>query len=310
MATHDARLGRGEAARNEGSEEAAFEAKITRQVRRFDLKPLLELLAHKGYERDDILFESTNESSSSSLVEAIEFRKRPVRYVLITLNIGLLGDNTLLPSYFFQVMEKSPHPERFFDFIRFFDHRLIENYLRAIYPEEDKGAYRDWLQVQRSFFKMLGLGSVSTLQWLGKLYFPDLRATVTRRAFANTTASYAFRTGQSMLDGTGIIGRVYESDAAGFVLDLFAEEEIDPRGQAWPNVVRGRLNERVLPLLNPHRVPLLVRLHVLFHASWVKVDDRRKEAHGYLGYERIRGEAEEGHTLVIYRGVTGENPVA
>lgn len=294
--------------------EEALEERIARQAKRFDLKPLLDLLLSRGYSREELLFESTHEGSASSIIESVQFKKNP-RHVLITLNVGLLGDNTLLPSYFFQVMEKSADPDRFFDFIRFFDHRLIENYLRAIYPEEDPAAYRDWPQIQRSFFKMLGLGSVSTLSWLTKLCFPDLRTSVTRRSFSSATASHAFRTGQSSLDGTGIIGRVYESDAAGFVVDLFAEEEIDAYGRPWPNVVRARLNDRVLPLLNPHRIPLLVRLRVLFHASWVRVDfpvhdERRRNEHGYLGFERLRGHAEEGHTLVIYRGVTGETPRA
>jgi hypothetical protein len=118
--------------------------------------------------------------------------------------------------------------------------------------------------------------------------------------------SHAFRTGSSRLDGTGILGRTYESDAAGFLVELLAEEETDSRGHPWPNVVRERLNSYVLPLLAAHRIPLVVRLRVMFHASWVRVDFPFTDEHGYLGYERIRGEAEEGHTLVVYRGVTGE----
>jgi hypothetical protein len=288
------------------AEDLELEARVTREVRRFDLRPLLTLLADRGYAREDILFQSASEGTSSTLVEAIEFHKRPSRHVLITLNVGLLGDNTLLPSYFFQMIEKSAAPERFYDFLRFFDHRLIESYLRAVYPEEDEAAYRDWSRTVRSFFKMLGLGSVSTLDWLARVVFPDLGTSVSRRAFAAATASHAFRTGQSALDGTGILGKTYESDASGFVLDLLAEEEVDGRGRAWPAIVRKRLNERLLPLLAPHRIPLLVRLHVLFHASWVRVDFPATTEHGFLGYERIRGDADAGHTLLIYRGVTGE----
>jgi hypothetical protein len=286
-------------------ERAKFEEKLSREARRFDLKPLLDLLIAKGYEREEMLFESTQEGTSSSVIEALQFRKKPFRGILITLNLGLLGDNSLLPSYFFQVIEASRDPERFFDFIRFFDHLLIDNFLRAVYPEEG-GAYTDYRLVQRSFFRMLGPGSESTLQWLVQLYFPELRVRVSRRAFESTTASHACRTGASKLDGTGVIGRIYRSDATGFTVDLFAEEETDSRGRGWAEIVEQRLETYLLPLLAPFRIPLIVRLRVLYHASWAKVDGPFDEDHGYLGYDRLRGDPESGHTAIIYRGVTGE----
>lgn len=289
------------------AERAAFEERLAREVHRFDLKPLLDLLAARGYDRGAILFESTHEgaSSSSAIVRAIRFPRKPARGVVITLNLGLLGDNTLLPSYFFRVIEASPDPDRFFDFIRFFDHRLIDNLLRAIYPEDDPRLYSDWAGVQRSFFKMLGPASVSTMQWIGQRHFPELGVRVSRRALASETTSHAFRTGESRLDGTGILGKVYQSDATGFLLELTAEEETDARGRGWPSIVRERLNERVLPLLAPFRVPLVVRLRVLFHASWARLDAPAAVEHGYLGYERLRGDAESGHATIVYRGVTG-----
>jgi hypothetical protein len=282
-----------------------LEQRLTREARRFELKPLLDLLLSNGYRRDQILFESTAEGSSSTMVVGVEFRENP-QMVVVTLSLGLLGDNSLLPSYFLQIVEKSDDPERFFDFLRFFDHRLIENFLRAVYPEDDGAIYKDFPEVERAFLKMLGLGSVSTLEWLSQLHFPELRARVARRAFSSATASHAFRTGRSALDGTGILGRVYESDAAGFVLDLVANEETDMRGRGWATLVQTRLRERLLPTLAPFRIPLIVRLHVLFHASWARVDFPFADEHGYLGYERFRGDPDQGHTMVLYRGNTGE----
>ena len=243
-----------------------------REAGRFDLRPLVQLLENMGYDRGAILFESTSERSSGGVVNAIQFLKKPYRHVRVTVNIGLLGDNSLLPSYFLQLVEKSPDPDRFFDFIRFFDHKLIEGYYHAAYPESDSSVYRDFDDVQRSFTRMLGMGSTSTLAWITKLFFPELRVTVERRAFKNATASHAFRTGTSILDGTGILGRVYESDSAGFLIDLTADEETDGAGRPWPHAVRSRLEERLLPILAPHRLPLVVRLRVLFHASWVHMD--------------------------------------
>jgi hypothetical protein len=279
-----------------------------KEARRFDLKPLLDLLLAKGYPREEILFESVHEGESSRLIEAVSFRKKPHRAVVISVNLGLLGDNTLLPGYFFQELEGIPHErgEPFYEFIRFFDHGLIENFRRALYPEDDRGVYRDWNKVLGSFFRMLGPASVSTLHWLAQIYFPELGVRVARWAFADSSDAHAFRTGESLLDGTGILGRKYQSDAPGLSLDLFAEEETDARGRAWPNVVRLRLNEMMLPLLAPFNIPLIVKLKVLFHASWVRVDMPFSLEHGYLGYERIQGEAEQGHTTLIYRGITGK----
>ena len=283
-----------------------FEARIVKEARRFDLKPLLDLLIAKGYPREQILFESVHEGESAKLIEAVTFRRKPHPGVVILLNMGLLGDNTLIPSYFFQEIEKNPSAEHFFEFIRFFDHQLIENYRRSLYPEDDHGVYRDWNQVLRSFFRMLGPGSVSTLHWLAQIYFPELGVRVSRWAYTDSSDSHSFRTGESLLDGTGILGRKYQSDAPGLSLDLFAEEETDARGRAWPNMVRIRLNEAMLPLLAPFNIPLVVRLKVLFHASWVRVDMPFATDHGYLRVRAHPGRGRAGpHDRLIYRGIAG-----
>ncbi|EYF05018.1 GPW/gp25 family protein [Chondromyces apiculatus] len=286
---------------------ATFEQRITEEARRFDLRALLEVLHDRGYAREDILFEGAREdATSATIVEAIRFRDPPARGAVITLNLGLFSDGTLLPSYFLEVIEDSPDPERFHDFIRFFEHRLCEGYMRAVYPEDPGGPYGDYQRALGAFFRMLGLGSVSTLQWLWQLHFPELKVRVTRRAFASETASHAFRTGESRLDGTGIIGRVYPWEAAGFIVDIIAEDETDEKGRPWPGLVRARMSARLLPLLDPFRIPLLVRLVVLYHASWAKVEASLAEAQGYLGYERLRDAAASPHTMILYRGVTGE----
>ena len=282
-----------------------FEARIVREARRFELKPLLDLLIARGYPREELLIEGTHEGRSTGFVEAVRFEKEPVRNVVVTVNLGLLGDNTLLPSYFFKMIDRTPEPERFYDFVRFFDHRLIENLLRALYPDEDGALYRDWSEVLHSFFRMLGPGSIATLHWIAQRYFPDLGVEVRRWAFSDTSEAHAAVTGESLLDGSAILGRSYTADTAGFAIDLFADEEKNERGRAWPNIVKLRLNEQVLPLLAPFRVPIRVRLTVRHHASWSKVDVPFAAARGYLGYERIEGDANSGHTTVIYRGVAG-----
>ncbi len=94
--------------------------------------------------------------------------------------------------------------------------------------------------------------------------------------------------------------------SVGFIVDIIVEDETDEKGRPWPGLVESRMSERLLPLLEPFRIPLLVRLTVLYHASWAKVEAPGGDAHGYLGYERLRDKDASPHTMILYRGVTGE----
>ncbi len=280
-----------------------FEQAVVAKAQRFDLLALLSLLMSRGYAREQIVFESNAESSASeALVQAVRFKSVPSPTVTITLNFGLLAQDSLLPSYFFQVAEADP--ERFAAFIRFFDHELIDTFVAAVAPHLPGGLYRDYARVKRSYFRMLGVGSASTLHWLMAAYFPELRVLVSRAALRDSTTSHGFRAGMSSLDGTGILGQRYDTDAQGFGVRLFAEDETNDDGHTWAHVVRDRLRRAVLPLLQAFNVPLVVDLTVLSHASWASLDQQ-----GYLGYERIRGDEEAGHRIVIFRGMTGVDAV-
>lgn len=260
------------------------------------------MLETEGFAREEVLFESNPEPvAGGALIEAVTFFGEPARRVVVTLNWGLLGPDALLPSYFLEIAEQARDPDALFDFLRFFDHRLLERALTALHPEEDRGLFADFERAKGFYFRMLGLGSVATLQWLFQHYFPELRARVTRQPFRNATSIHALRTGSSHLDGTAVLGKVYEADAAGLRVELLADEEVNDVGVAWPHVVRDRLSNQLLPLLAPFRMQLLVSLTVLVHASWIRLAPE-----GYLGYERVRGEAESGHRIVIYEGNTGE----
>jgi hypothetical protein len=282
-----------------------IEARIVREAQRFDIRPLIEVLLANNYAYEDILFESSHEGRSASVVKAVTFRRRPIRSVLITLEIGLLGDNSLLPSYFFHIAERMPDPAPFFDFLRFFDHRLIENLIVALHPERG-GTYVSWRGVLGSFFRMARPESPGTMHWLAQLYFPELRVAVARTPFENATDQHACRTGMSRLDGAGILGRVYVAQSTGLRVDLIAEDEVDLSGRAWSDIVLLRLQAQLLPLLAPFRIPLIVRLVVLAHASWAHVDAPNAEEKGFLGYDRLRSNTEARHTTIMFHGTTGD----
>jgi hypothetical protein len=274
-----------------------IERDIETRAKDFDLIVLLRLLHSLGWERENIYFESNRDPvSSQSLIESVVFHRASPAHVSIVVNFGLLGANALVPSYFTDVIDESMDPERFYDFIRFFDHRLIETFIYASYPEDDTSLYQSWDRVKLFYFKIIGAGSVSTLQTIFQLYFPELRVVVTRAPFRSSTDIHALRMGSSKLDGTAVIGREYESDAAGFKVDIYADEEINDIGEAWPHVVRNRLQSTVLPLLAPFRLSMIVTLTVLAHSSWARI-----KAVGYLGYERIEDDEEGAHRIEIWR---------
>jgi hypothetical protein len=281
------------------------EARIQREAQRFDLRPLVELLLEQGYAYEDIMFESSLEGRSSAIVKAVTFRRRPVRSVLVTVELGLLGDNSLLPSYFLHIAERMADSTPFFDFLRFFDHCLIENLFNALHPERGYG-FASWRNALKSFLRMARPESPGTMHWLAQLYFPELRVSVTRTPFENATDQHACLTGISRLDGAGILGRIYVAESNGLRVDLVAEDEVDLNGRAWSDIVLLRLQDRLLPLLAPFRIPLIVRLVVLAHASWAHVDEPHAAEKGFLGYDRLRSKSEKRHTTTMFEGITGE----
>jgi hypothetical protein len=184
--------------------------------------------------------------------------------------------------------------------LRFFDHRLVQNYLWGIYPEDPDGALGDHNRLLWSFFRMLGPGSSSTLAWLFQRYFPDFPVHVSRREFPSDTAAHAMMMGSSKLDGTGVLGKIYPSENAGFVVELTAEYETDHYGRLWADIVLERFRARLWPLIESFHITLALRLRVLWHTGYAKLEDPRKATKGRLGYDRIRDKEPSPHTIMLF----------
>jgi hypothetical protein len=292
------------------SRDLDLERRLRARAQQFDLRALLALLRARGFRRHEIFFRGTGQGTAAGLIEAIHFPPEN-RHVIITVNLGLLGDNSLLPSYFLEAIEK--HPDRdvrqsFYHFINFFDHRLLRAFFEALYVEDGQAIFRDWAQARRSFLHMVAVDSPGTLHWLAQMYFPELRVHTSRALVTTESASHTFRVGESRLDGSGILGHRYQAEGAGLELDLIAEEETTARGEGWAPVVKRRLEASLLPRLAPFRLHLVVRLRVLAHTSWARLGSPpgpRDKFHGFLGYDRLETREPSGHTIVIFRGRTG-----
>lgn len=279
---------------------ASFERRLTEKARVFEVGPLLRVLDANGYPREKILFEGNPEPvSSSRMVESIRFLADGSKRVVITLNFGLLGQGGLLPDYFFAIAERAENPENFYDFIRFFDHQLMDAFLQATQPTTNPVFWKDWTATKGFYLRMLGLNSISTLTWFFQLNFPELGIRVSRAQHSAKSTSYASRVGFSKLDGTAILGKSYDAVSDGFRVDIFADEQVNARGQSWPRILRERLESRVLPLIREGNIRVQVVLTVAERSKTAQLG-----RHGYLGFERLGAPKKESHSMVLYDGNT------
>jgi hypothetical protein len=303
-------------------EHSALESRLVADAPRFDLRPLLEQLALAGYGNEALLFEGATESGGASLVQGLRFMKRPMRTAIVTVHLGLMGEAGLLPSYFTWVAEHSPDQVGFSEFIRFFEHQLIDNMFHATHPDwcpppsgdgrtrlsqDTPSVLGDTPTFLRAILRIANPATPSTLHWIAQLCYPEFGVRLERQAFAIATNAYACQVGVSRLDGTGILGREYVANRCGFVLDLAADDEVDLRGRELADVAVARLRTRLLPLLAPYKLSLTVRLTIRWHSSFAHVDDPVDPDPSFLGYNRLGGPRDVSHTTVLYSGITGRD---
>jgi hypothetical protein len=300
-------------------EHNAFELRLVADAPGFDLRPLLEQLALAGYGNEAVLFECATEGGGAGLVQGLRFLKTPMRTAIITVHLGLMGEAGLLPSYFTWVAERSPETAGFLDFIRFFEHQLIDNMFHATHPDwvpprscagsrlaqDTPSVLGDTPSFLLSILRIANPTTPSTLHWLAQLCYPEFAMRLRPQAVATSTQAYACLVGVSRLDGTGILGRTYQASSRGFLLDLFADDEVDLSGREQADVVLARLRGRLLPLLAPYHLPLTVSLTIRWHSSFAHVDDPVDLDPSFLGYNRLGGPREVKYKTVLYTGITG-----
>ena len=83
-----------------------IELKIQSKKDEFDFISLWRLLNYLGYANNRIRFKSYNSLvSQNSLIRKLSFDGQDEKKVVITLNLGLLGPQTPLPSYFQKMID-------------------------------------------------------------------------------------------------------------------------------------------------------------------------------------------------------------
>jgi hypothetical protein len=280
-----------------------LEKKISQRIHEFDIISLIRLLMSIGYSREEITFRSHNSiCSQSGLIYGIEFRHEPVQEAVITMNMGLLGAQSPLPSYFRQKMESAEiSGKSFADFIGYFDHHLIRDYICNIYPEINRLFFPDWELTKRRYLQILNLKALSTLHWLFQTVFPEIGVTVENAVLGSEVRTQPVRLGETILGNDAVFGNMTDVTLHGRRITFYSDEEMTDTQIPWPREIKNRLENLMFPILRPMGIDLDIFLVLKSQKRWVRL-------HGetYLGYDRIRGEKDAYRRIHIFRGHIGE----
>lgn len=276
-----------------------LEQEIARRATEFEPVALLAVLRHAGYRPEEILLQSQHGyASATALVQSVEFKTEPLRHVVITLSIGLLGAQSPLPSYFTQLLSSDEIDEgALLEFVHFFDHMVIDSFLRAAAPERDPSVFRDFDETKRSYLGLMGLGSTSTLHWLFKLVFPELGLRVERNTLTRTVPLDGVRLNDSVLGGAGVLGGRARIPVPGFAVTLFCDEEHSDFGEPWVEQVRRRLDAVAFPIIASAALDLRVSVVIRSEKVWARLSTT-----SYLGFDRIRGGKRRDREVVVWSG--------
>ena len=272
--------------------------RVMARAAEFDLLPLLQLLVHIGYSRDQIRFASSHTCvSQASLVREVSFQDDP-RLAIVRLNMGLLGPQSPLPSYFFKKMESATVTQAGFEqFLGFFDHLMLSDYVRTIYPELDARVFPDWEEYKLRELQMLNLRSTATLHWMLGLVFPELEIRIEKVIAGRAVDAGQFALGRGTLGGDAVMGRSVEVPVLSRQVTLVPETERTPLGVPWPREARERLNKLVFPVLASVGVDLTVYLEVYTERTYARL-----QGGSYLGYDRIKGQQATYRRIKIVSG--------
>jgi predicted component of type VI protein secretion system len=275
-----------------------LETRISQNSWRFDPINLLLVLIHIGYDMDDIVFCSHfSTSSQTRLIVSVEFQESPKK-VRVTLNLGLLGAQSLLPNYLFkQVDDNTIEDQRFAKFFGFFDDRLLRRFLLAIYPEYDQSIVPNWDARKKASLQTLKLDSVANLHWLAQLIFPELQVRVEKQTLQRHIDLGAPILGKTQLGYQAVLGKIKKMPVLGKRITLISDEDNFKNNQPWPDEVEQRMQKLLLPTLQGIDLDLEIWLMIRSQSTSLSL-----KANSYLGYENIEGDAAQIRQIRIFSG--------
>jgi hypothetical protein len=270
----------------------AGEARLIAAAPRFELAALLRLLLARGYAWETISFEGVRTlTDTPGLVHALRFDGTAPRRAVVRLNLGLLGPNGTLPSYFQRFVSELADPRPYLAFIRFFDDLLLRDRAWLTCPREGAAA---GAALQVAYRATAGFASAPRLHWLFRAVVPELPVEVRPRTFTGDQPGDGARFGPARLDGSAVMGPAYQVVDQGFVVRLHAEDERDEAGHVWEEVLARRYQERIAPVLVRLRAPVQVRVCFERYRTGAALGHAAQ-----MGSRRIRTKDAEAWEVVI-----------
>ncbi len=279
-----------------------FEYDVARLIREFDVCALLELLTEEGYLQENIFFRSNFSTVSEiSLCEAIKFSSvdlpREETEVTLTLNLGLYSAVSLLPEFFYRRMQdESDLGILLRRFLAFFDHHLIKFMLAMGMPERSPSVLPCWDETQRSYIKLLGVGSTSTLTQLFDLTFPELHVEVVKNPKAFMTQESSIILGRVALGYDALLGKniVHAVQNIDVTLTLYKGDY--EASIPWPREITDRMEDLIYPHLRHANLFLSIVLVIIGDNSQLYLGKWSQ-----IGYARL-GQSDAPHKIMVHRG--------
>ncbi len=275
---------------------------IAERIQDFDIPALLALLSRLGYDERRIEFRSHRTTvHQPHLVQDIQFlpprteQERPGRVVL-TVNLGLLGVQTPLPSFFFQEMDQH-NQDVMEDFIGYFDDILLRARFRSLFPEQDESFLPGWKGAALDRLRLLRLSCPSSLHWLLAKVFPEGEVVVRRETSRQRIDARGLRLGSSALGDGAAVGGFATVPMGGVLAWIYLDEAHTGDGRPWAEQARARFQEGVLPYLAESELPLTVIVVLRDQSSYARLHDT-----SYLGYDPLRGGPEHARQIILFSG--------
>lgn len=276
-----------------------LEKRIKSSIRSFDLLSLMRLLVFLGWKWEHFRFSSRDSfASQPALIHDIRFLHEPFPTVRIILNLGLLGPQSTLPDKLFgRINSGELNEEEFKEFIGYFDHLLVVNFLAGLYPEHFSDILGDWESTRHSFLMLQEPASPSTLHWLFTRVFPELEVEVRKAGFSRNVTGPSIILGDTEIGRGAVMGGGKEITDTGLRVFLYTDELLCAGETPWPKTALKRIKETIFPFLSNAAITLEVFLVVTTVGTHAMLWEN-----SYMGYDRIRGGEPSDLRILLFSG--------
>lgn len=255
---------------------------IEQRAARFSLGALLDALHDLGYHKEQIEFRShATHTHQASVVSKVEWSDSPQRRVIVTLNLGLLSSQSLLPSYFRAAMD-AQREGTLTDFLNFFAHRLLRGSVDAQFPERDESLFSDWNKTIGQVRSLLGIRSLSTVHAVFSQLYPELEVATLRTTLQRPVHTRGIQVGGWAIGDGAVLGAVAHVPVSAICVKLLSDEGMTGNGVPWAKEASERLHRQIFPLLARHGVYLEVSLILRDQRSFMVLRPNQ-----FLGYSPL-----------------------